>query len=107
LIKIPVKCVEYKILQFTNCSVGYGSVERCTFCVQLGMKQGTITLNWMKRQSLEWHHPTSPWKNKFNVTSSARKVSMFQWDTEGVPLVYLRSMSEDQTSNSDLYKLNS
>jgi hypothetical protein len=38
------------------------------------MKEGTITLNWMKRQSLEWHHPASPWKNKFNVTSSARKV---------------------------------
>jgi hypothetical protein len=28
-----------------------------------------------KRQSMEWHHPTSPWRNKFKVTPSAGKVT--------------------------------
>jgi hypothetical protein len=72
----------------------------------MGMKQGTITLNWMKRQSVEWHHSMSPWKNKFNVTSSEGKSwPLFHWDAEGVTLVYI--MPEDQTIKSDLYKLNS
>jgi hypothetical protein len=27
-----------------------------------------------KRQSMEWHHTTSPWKKKFNSIPSASKI---------------------------------
>jgi hypothetical protein len=55
-----------------------------------------------KRQSMEWHHPTSPWRKKFKVTPSAGKVmaTIFS-DAEGVILENI--MPCRQTINSDLY----
>jgi hypothetical protein len=55
-----------------------------------------------KRQSMEWHHPTSPRRKKFKVTPSAGKVmATVFWDAEGVILVDI--MPRGQTITSDLY----
>jgi hypothetical protein len=69
---------------------------------------GDITLRWIhqfepetKRQSVEWHHPTSP-RKKFKVTPSAVKVmATVFWDAEGAILV--DTMPPGQPINSDLY----
>jgi Transposase. len=51
-------------------------------------------------QSVEWHHPTSPWK-KFKTTPSAGKgMATIFWDAEGLILVDILLCS--QTINSDL-----
>jgi histone-lysine N-methyltransferase SETMAR len=51
---------------------------------------------------MEWHHPQSPRKNKFNTTPSAGKVMITTfWDTDGVILVDV--MARGETINSYAY----
>lgn len=53
-------------------------------------------------QSLEWHHPTSRKKKKFNVTPSVGKVmATIFWDAEGLILVVI--VLYGQAISSDLY----
>jgi hypothetical protein len=55
-----------------------------------------------KRQSMEWHHTTSPWKKKFNSIPSASKImATVFWDCEGVILIDV--LPWGQTINSDIY----
>lgn len=55
-----------------------------------------------KRQSMEWHHVTSPRTKKFKVTSSAGKVmATVFWDMQGVILVDI--MPRGTTINSESY----
>jgi len=51
---------------------------------------------------MEWHHPPSTRKKKFNTTPFAGKVivTVF-WDTDGVILVHV--MARGETINSDAY----
>jgi histone-lysine N-methyltransferase SETMAR len=55
-----------------------------------------------KRQSMEWHHTTSPRKKKFKVVASAGKVmATVFWDMHGVILVDI--MPTGATINSESY----
>jgi hypothetical protein len=55
-----------------------------------------------KRQSVEWHYPTSPQNKTFKATPSAGKVTDNAfWDAKGVILVDMTS--HGQTINSYLY----
>ena len=56
----------------------------------------------IKRQLMEWHHPTSPQKKTVRATTSAEKSwpNIF-WEEEGVILAYI--MSCGQTINSNVY----
>jgi len=55
-----------------------------------------------KRQSMEWHHPQSPRKEKFKTTPSAGKsMTTIFWDTDRVILVDV--MARAETINSDMY----
>jgi len=48
-----------------------------------------------KRQSMEWHHPQSPRKEKFKTTPSAGKVMITVfWDVDGVILVDMMARGE-------------
>jgi hypothetical protein len=55
-----------------------------------------------KRQSVEWHHPQSPRKKKFKMTTSAGKVMItIVCDIDEVILV--AAMARGETINSDAY----
>jgi len=55
-----------------------------------------------KRQSMEWHHVTSPRTKKFKSVPSAGKImATVFWDSEGVILVDI--MAKGTTINSDAY----
>jgi histone-lysine N-methyltransferase SETMAR len=52
----------------------------------------------MKRQSMEWHHTTSPRKKKFKAIPSASKImATVFWDSEGT------CCPEEKKINSDVY----
>jgi hypothetical protein len=54
-----------------------------------------------KRQSMEWHHTTSPRKKKFKAISSASKIMATDfWDCEGMILIDV--LPRSQTINSDV-----
>jgi hypothetical protein len=56
-----------------------------------------------KRQSMEWHHTSSPRKKKFKAIPSARKImATVFWDYEGAILIDVL-LSRRQTINSDVY----
>jgi hypothetical protein len=91
--------------------------EVCSYLLSCYEADGESFLSWIvtgdetwshhfepetRNQSVEWHHPTSPWKKKFMVTPSAGKVMATAfWDAEGVILVDI--MPHVQIINSDLY----
>jgi hypothetical protein len=55
-----------------------------------------------KRQSMEWHHTTSPRKKKFEAVPSASKIMATVFcDCEEVILIYI--LSRGQTINSEVY----
>jgi hypothetical protein len=55
-----------------------------------------------KRQSMEWHHTTSPRKKKFKTIPSASKIMVTIFcDPEGLILIDL--LSRGQTINSGVY----
>jgi hypothetical protein len=55
-----------------------------------------------KRQSMEWHHATSPRKKKFKAIPSAINImATVFWDCEGAILIDV--LPRVQTINSDVY----
>lgn len=53
----------------------------------LGMERESNIMNRRQRQSVAWHHPTSPQKMKCKATSSAGRVmATIVWDAEWVIL---------------------
>ena len=55
----------------------------------------------MKRQSMEWHHPQSPRKNKFKTPCAGKVMTTVFWDIDGVILVDV--MARGETIKSDAY----
>lgn len=54
-----------------------------------------------KRQSMEWHHVTSPRKKFKSVPSAGKVMATVFWDSEGVILVNI--MAKGTTINSEAY----
>jgi hypothetical protein len=54
-----------------------------------------------KRQSIEWHHTTTPQKKKFKTIPSASKIIVSFWDCEGVIIIDM--LPRGQTINSNVY----
>jgi hypothetical protein len=55
-----------------------------------------------KRQSMEWHHTTSPRKKKLKAVPLASKImAAVFWDSEGVIIIDV--LPRGQTTNSDVY----
>ena len=55
----------------------------------------------MKRQSMEWHHPQSPRKNKFKTPCAGKVMTTVFWDIDGVILVDV--MARVEAINSETY----
>jgi hypothetical protein len=55
----------------------------------------------IKRQSVKWHHPATPWENFKATPSKGKVIANDVWDAEGVILVYIMPCGE--TINTDLY----